>query len=280
MFKSNYNYIVYWLLPALAAFLLLLGAMYPLIPLPPSHLVTDCAIAALLLSMLFLLARSVVQLVGGGTVPVIQKYINYGALGLLFILCWIGAEALLLLAFYPHEEVLLFLPTVPVRIVIALAVYALAVLSGENDLCKKKLFQEEAPPLLPETAPETGIPAAGSEEALSEPQEILDHIAVKNGQKIDVVLVPEIIAIQAEGDYVMIHTGKGKFLKEQTMKYFADHLPRNKFVRVHRSAIVNIDFIRRIEAYEKQQQIVTLHNNVQVKASAAGYKELKLVLNL
>ena len=78
----------------------------------------------------------------------------------------------------------------------------------------------------------------------------------------------------------MIHTTKGKFLKEQTMKYFTDHLPKGKFVRIHRSHIVNIDFIQNIELYDKQNQIVKLKGNFQVKMSITGYKELRRVLKI
>ena len=109
---------------------------------------------------------------------------------------------------------------------------------------------------------------------------MLERIAVKSGQKIDVVLVPDIIYLQAVGDYVKIHTAKGRFLKEETMKYFQEHLPSKQFVRVHRSYIVNVEMINRIEVYEKQNQLITLKNGEQIKVSITGYKQLKMVLGL
>jgi len=110
--------------------------------------------------------------------------------------------------------------------------------------------------------------------------ELLERIAVKSGTKIHVVLVPEILYLQADGDYVQIFTAQGKYLKEQTMKYFEEHLPENQFVRVHRSVIVNVEMISRIELYEKQNQLLTLKNGQQIKTSPGGYKALRLVLNL
>jgi len=110
--------------------------------------------------------------------------------------------------------------------------------------------------------------------------ELLERIAVKSGTKIHVVLVPEILYLQADGDYVQIFTTQGKYLKEQTMKYFEEHLPENQFVRVHRSVIVNVEMISRIELYEKQSQLLSLKNGQQIKTSAAGYKALRAVLNL
>jgi len=86
--------------------------------------------------------------------------------------------------------------------------------------------------------------------------------------------------MQADGDYVQIFTEQAKFLKEQTMKYFEEHLPDNQFVRVHRSVIVNVEMISRIELYEKQSQLLTLKTGQQIKASPAGYKALRAVLNL
>jgi DNA-binding LytR/AlgR family response regulator len=64
------------------------------------------------------------------------------------------------------------------------------------------------------------------------------------------------------------------------MKYFEEHLPSNLFVRVHRSCIVNVQVISKIELFEKQNQLLTLQNGLQVKASATGYKLLKRTLNL
>ena len=110
--------------------------------------------------------------------------------------------------------------------------------------------------------------------------EVLERIAVKSGSKIHVILVPEVIFLQADGDYVQIITAQGKYLKEQTMKSFEEQLPENQFVRVHRSVIVNVEMISRIELYEKQNQLLTLKNGQQIKTSPSGYKALRMALNL
>jgi two-component system, LytTR family, response regulator len=110
--------------------------------------------------------------------------------------------------------------------------------------------------------------------------EYLQRIAVKTRHKVNVIPVDEIMFLEAEGDYVMIHTKENKFLKEKTMKYFETHLDTEKFIRVHRSAIVNADFIHRLELYDKESYMVILKNNVNVKASSSGYKLLKEKLHL
>jgi len=95
-----------------------------------------------------------------------------------------------------------------------------------------------------------------------------------------VILVPDIVYIQSDGDYVQIVTHQNRFLKEETMKYFEAGLPSSQFVRVHRSYIVNVEKILRIEMYEKQNQMLTLKNGDKIRASVAGYKALRAVLNL
>ena len=114
----------------------------------------------------------------------------------------------------------------------------------------------------------------------AEAVEILDRVVVKTGQKIHVINVPDIVYIQSDGDYVQIYTDQNHFLKEETMKYFETHLPAASFVRVHRSYIVNVEKILRIELYEKKNQILTLTNGQKIKASASGYKLLREALNL
>lgn len=242
----------------------------PILPVRAGWLWLDAAIAGVGLTGLCALLRLAARFTGYGSLPVVQRWINYGALGFVFVACWIGWELLLLWAILPSGSIYLFLPVVPVKIMIGLLTY-MAVVMGVPVPQEPEESPDEEEEARPEVEPVAPVlPSV----------EMLDHVAVKNGSQIQLIGVPEIVAIQAEGDYVMIHTPEGKFLKEQTMKYFAEHLPAGKFVRVHRSAIVNLDYITRIEAYEKQQQLITLAGRLKIKASAAGYQALKRVLKL
>ena len=110
--------------------------------------------------------------------------------------------------------------------------------------------------------------------------EFLQRIAVKSRHKVSVVPIDDVIYLEAEGDYVMIHTMDSKHLKEKTMKYFETHLDPDRFIRVHRSFIVNADYILRIELYDKESYRVMLKNNAVIKASSTGYKILKQKLQL
>ena len=64
------------------------------------------------------------------------------------------------------------------------------------------------------------------------------------------------------------------------MKYMESHLDPTQFVRVHRSYIVNVNQIARLELYQKETYNVLLKNGVSIRASSSGYKELKQLLNL
>jgi len=108
--------------------------------------------------------------------------------------------------------------------------------------------------------------------------EYIQRIAVKNGSKIKLIYIEDILYFEAQDDYVMIHTPGEKHLKEQTMRYLALHLPPDKFVRVHRSYIVRIGAIEQIELYKKDSFIIILKSGQTIPISKAGYARLKDVL--
>ena len=125
-----------------------------------------------------------------------------------------------------------------------------------------------------ETLLEEILPETATTETVS-----IDRITVRSGQSIKIIPIDEIIFVKADGDYISIHTDKGYWMKEQTMKYTEETLPTDRFVRIHRSYIVNINFISRIERYGYNMQVV-LHNNEKIKISAARYQSLKQLLGL
>lgn len=110
--------------------------------------------------------------------------------------------------------------------------------------------------------------------------EYLHRIAIKTGIKIVVMPVAGIHYIEADGDYVKIHTKESAFLKEKTMKYFETHLNPKEFIRIHRSYIVNINEIARIEQFDKESHVVILKKGDTLKTSTGGYKLLKQALSL
>ncbi|MEI6172633.1 MAG: LytTR family transcriptional regulator DNA-binding domain-containing protein [Bacteroidota bacterium] len=126
----------------------------------------------------------------------------------------------------------------------------------------------------------TAAPVQNLVKALDENPELLQRIAVKSRHKVTVVPIDDIIYLEAEGDYVMLHTKDAKHLKEKTMKYFETHLDPTQFIRIHRSFIVNARFIDRIEYYDKENYAVLTKNGAKLRASTSGYKVLKQILNM
>ena len=120
----------------------------------------------------------------------------------------------------------------------------------------------------------------GQEEAIPVDETFLDRVSVKDGSRIHIIHLEELLYMQAGGDYVTLFTPGGQYVKEQTMKYFETHLPPALFVRIHRSCIVNTEQILRVELFGKENYQVRLKSGVCLRASNAGYKLLKERLSL
>ena len=106
------------------------------------------------------------------------------------------------------------------------------------------------------------------------------RIVVKNGSMIKIIPVQEIFFLEAADDYVKIHTKEGYFLKNKTMTHFERVLDIQHFVRSHRSYIVNVQQITRIDPYEKDNHVAILKNGTKVPVSRNGYGKLRDVLGL
>ncbi len=107
-----------------------------------------------------------------------------------------------------------------------------------------------------------------------------ERIVVKTGSKIKIIPVQDIHYLEAADDYVKIITAEGSFLKKQTMGYFEEVLSSSLFVRTHRSYMVNMQQITRIDAYEKENHLAVLKTGATIPVSRAGYPKLKTVLGL
>jgi len=107
-----------------------------------------------------------------------------------------------------------------------------------------------------------------------------NRIVVKNGSKIKIIPTHDIYYLEAADDYVKIHTQEGYFLKNKTMNYFEQVLDGHQFVRSHRSYIVNVQQITRIDPYEKDNHVAILRTGIKVPVSRGGYGKLKTVLGL
>lgn len=114
---------------------------------------------------------------------------------------------------------------------------------------------------------------------LEESDEVIHRVVIKKSGKIHVISTADINYLEAQDDYVMLYTANERFLKQQTMKYFEKHLDSDQFIRVHRSYIVNVQRIERIEPYEKTNYIIILKDGNKIPVSRSGMQVMKEKLN-
>jgi two-component system LytT family response regulator len=107
----------------------------------------------------------------------------------------------------------------------------------------------------------------------------VNRVVVRKGNAINLIPVEEIKYVEAQDDYVMIYHTGGKALKQQTMKFYEENLPKTDFLRIHRSYIVSVGEIKMIEPYGKDTHVAILHSGDKLPVSRAGFKHLKEELN-
>lgn len=117
-------------------------------------------------------------------------------------------------------------------------------------------------------------------DSVSEDEIKSNRIIVKDGGKIKIIPLAQICYMEAADDYVKIHTTDANFLKNKTMQFYEQQLDPLQFVRIHRSYIVNIVLISRIEPYEKDGHLVLLTNGSKLPVSKSGFIKLKQVLGI
>ena len=107
-----------------------------------------------------------------------------------------------------------------------------------------------------------------------------ERIVVKTGTKVKIIPVADVEYLEADDDYVSVHTKEGSYLKNKTMSFFEQTLDSSQFVRVHRSYIIKIQDITRIDPYEKDAHIAILKSGAKIPVSKTGYAKLKQVLGI
>lgn len=159
----------------------------------------------------------------------------------------------------------------------ALPLKSFCLLSLHSALCLGSILYARCRLELEEPLPAAGIPAG---KAVNKPApEQINSISVRTAGGIRIISIEEVVFLKAEGDYVSIVTGSGSFLKEQTMKYFAEVLPPERFIRVHRSYIIHSRYLQSIERYGDYQTVL-MTGGERIRISASGGKLLKERLGL
>jgi len=110
--------------------------------------------------------------------------------------------------------------------------------------------------------------------AARNPEQHPQRVVVKDGPKVHVVPIDKLDYVEAQDDYVALHSGGKSYLKQQPIASLEALLDPSRFVRIHRSAIVNLERIARIEPYGKESRIAILTDGTRLPVSRAGYARL------
>lgn len=102
----------------------------------------------------------------------------------------------------------------------------------------------------------------------------LSRILVKDGTEIFIIPVNEIVYIKAEDDYIGIVTEKRMYLKQDRLSFVETILDKSQFYRIHRSYILNINYLSKLESTGKDSYKALLKNGTSIPVSANGFKEL------
>jgi len=111
------------------------------------------------------------------------------------------------------------------------------------------------------------------------PQQFQERLVVKDGTKVTLIPVGKLDYAEAQDDYVALASQGKKHLKQQTIAGLEAGLNPENFVRIHRSYIVNLERVVRIEPYGKDSRLAILTDGTRLPVSRAGYARLKALLD-
>jgi two-component system LytT family response regulator len=106
------------------------------------------------------------------------------------------------------------------------------------------------------------------------PEQRPERVVVKDGTRVHVIPLEKLDYVEAQDDYVALHSGGKTYLKQQAIAAVEAALDPAKFVRIHRSAIVNLERVARIEPYGKESRLAILADGARLPVSRAGYARL------
>jgi two-component system LytT family response regulator len=102
-----------------------------------------------------------------------------------------------------------------------------------------------------------------------------ERVVIRDGARVHILPVAQIDYVEAQDDYLAFHSAGKSYLKQQTISSLEESLDSKQFVRVHRSFVVNLERIRKIEAYTKDARIAVLTDGAKIPVSRGGYLKLK-----
>ena len=108
--------------------------------------------------------------------------------------------------------------------------------------------------------------------------ETVERVLVRDGSRVFVIPAEKIDYIEAQDDYIAIRSEGKTHLKKQRLSDVQALLDPARFVRVHRSYILNLDRLARLELYAKDSRVAILKDGTQLQVSRSGYERLKEML--
>jgi two-component system LytT family response regulator len=105
-----------------------------------------------------------------------------------------------------------------------------------------------------------------------------ERILIRDGANVHVLPADAIDYVEAQDDYVAFKSAGKQYLKDQTLAAVEALLDPARFVRIHRSFILNIDRIAKVELYAKDSRMATLRDGTRLPVSRAGYARLSELL--
>jgi two-component system LytT family response regulator len=110
------------------------------------------------------------------------------------------------------------------------------------------------------------------------PSQYLERIVVRDGPKVDIIPCDRLDYAEAQDDYVLLRSQAKNYLKQETISNLETSLDPARFVRIHRSYIVNLERIAKIEPYTKDSRVAILGDGTKLPVSRSGYARLKELL--
>jgi len=111
------------------------------------------------------------------------------------------------------------------------------------------------------------------------PGEFAERIVVRDGTRVHIIPISKLDYAEAQDDYVALASEGKKHLKQQTISSIESSLDPSRFLRVHRSYVVNLERVTKIEPYGKDTHVAILSDGARLPVSRAGYSRLRAVLD-
>ena len=122
------------------------------------------------------------------------------------------------------------------------------------------------------------LPLGALQAASRPPGQHLERVLVRDAAKVHVIPVERLDYVEAQDDYIGLHSGGKTYLKQQTLAEIETALDPARFVRIHRSYILNVERLAKIELYAKDSRTAILADGSRLPLSRTGYQRLKALL--